>query len=108
VREVTVELGRRSYPVLVGAGARHRLGQYVPSTARKAAVVSQESIPWYVDAGVDQRTFIIDDGEVADAAVFHDAAGLIERGVQAAAGHFAGPRRTQAVRRSSRVWPGWA
>jgi 5-deoxy-5-amino-3-dehydroquinate synthase len=60
-----VDLGDRSYPVLVGAGARHRLGEVVPSTVGRAAVVTQEAIPWSVDAGVEQRTFFLDDGEDA-------------------------------------------
>src|SRR5437588_11522339 len=62
---VPVELGDRSYDVVVGPGARHRLLEYLPATARRAAVVSQESIPVVVDAGVDQETFLIDEGEEA-------------------------------------------
>jgi 5-deoxy-5-amino-3-dehydroquinate synthase len=65
VRELRVELGERSYAVLVGAGARHRLGEFVPSTAGRAAIVTQETIPWSVDPGVEQRTFFLDDGEDA-------------------------------------------
>jgi 5-deoxy-5-amino-3-dehydroquinate synthase len=62
---VPVELGDRSYDVLVGAGARHRLLEYLPTTARRAAVVSQESIPVVVDAGIEQHTFLVDEGEEA-------------------------------------------
>lgn len=65
MNEITVELGTRSYPVLVGAGARHRLGELLPLGAARAAVVTQEDIPWDVDAGIEQRTFTIDDGEEA-------------------------------------------
>jgi 5-deoxy-5-amino-3-dehydroquinate synthase len=65
VNELTVSLGDRSYPVLVGAGARHRLGQFVPVGAAKAAVVTQEQIPWPVDSGLEQEIFLIDDGEEA-------------------------------------------
>jgi 5-deoxy-5-amino-3-dehydroquinate synthase len=60
-----VPLGERSYRVLVGSGARHRLCEVVPGTAERAAVVTQEGIPWTVDAGIEQRTFLIDDGEDA-------------------------------------------
>jgi 5-deoxy-5-amino-3-dehydroquinate synthase len=63
--EVTVDLGERSYPVVVGAGARHRLCELIPVGADRAAIVTQDRIPWLVDAGVEQRTFVIDDGEEA-------------------------------------------
>jgi 5-deoxy-5-amino-3-dehydroquinate synthase len=65
VRELTVDLGDRSYPVMVGAGARHRLLEVMPAGARRAAVVTQQAIPWEVDSGVDQRVFFMDDGEEA-------------------------------------------
>ena len=66
MKEITVELGAgRSYPVLVGAGARHRLGELTPQQSRRAAVVTQDNIPWPVDAGIEQRAFVIDDGEEA-------------------------------------------
>lgn len=63
--EIKVELGERSYPVLVGAGARHRLLEVLPVGARRAAVVTQESIGVRVDPGVDSETFVIDEGEDA-------------------------------------------
>lgn len=65
MRELTVDLGDRSYPVVVGPGARHRLLEYLPAGASRAAVVTQENIPWEVDSGVDQRVFHIEDGEDA-------------------------------------------
>jgi 5-deoxy-5-amino-3-dehydroquinate synthase len=65
MREIRVELGDRSYPVLIGPGARHRLGEILPVGANRAAIVTQESVPWTVDAGVEQRTFFLDDGEEA-------------------------------------------
>jgi 5-deoxy-5-amino-3-dehydroquinate synthase len=63
LREVRVDLGDRSYPVLVGAGARHRLAAHLPVGAARAAVVTQDGIPWSVDAGVEQKTFFLGDGE---------------------------------------------
>ncbi|HEX3426749.1 MAG TPA: 3-dehydroquinate synthase family protein [Acidimicrobiales bacterium] len=63
--EVAVELGSRSYPVLVGAGARHRLLEVLPVAARKAAVVTQETIPVTVDSGIEQALFLLDGGEEA-------------------------------------------
>lgn len=60
-----MDLGSRSYPVLVGAGVRHRLLEVLPVGARKAAVVTQEAIPVTVDAGIEQAVFLLDDGEEA-------------------------------------------
>jgi 5-deoxy-5-amino-3-dehydroquinate synthase len=65
MHELSVELGDRSYPVLVGAGARHRLAEILPVGAGRAAIVTQEAVPWLVDAGIEQRTFFLDAGEEA-------------------------------------------
>ena len=65
VIRVPVDLGDRSYDVLVGAGARHRLLEVLPVGVQRAAVVTQESVGVTVDAGVDQRVFLMDDGEEA-------------------------------------------
>jgi 5-deoxy-5-amino-3-dehydroquinate synthase len=65
MHEIRVLLGDRSYPVLVGAGARHRLLEVLPVGATRAAIVTQASIPVTVDAGVEQRTFLLDEGEGA-------------------------------------------
>src|SRR3954447_40008 len=62
---VPVDLGARSYDVLVGYGARHRLLEVMPGRARRAAIVTQESIGVDVDAGIEQHTFLMDDGEDA-------------------------------------------
>ena len=63
--ELEVALGDRSYPVLVGAGARHRLLEVLPVGARRAAVVTQPGIGVEVDPGVEHRTFPMGDGEDA-------------------------------------------
>jgi len=60
---VPVLLGDRSYDVLVGHGARHRLLEVLPDGAQRAAIVTQASIPWSVDAGIEQKVFTIGDGE---------------------------------------------
>jgi 5-deoxy-5-amino-3-dehydroquinate synthase len=62
---VPVPLGDRAYDVLVGRGARHRLLEVLPVGAVRAAVVTQEGIGVQVDAGVEQRTFLMGDGETA-------------------------------------------
>jgi 5-deoxy-5-amino-3-dehydroquinate synthase len=62
---VGVGLGDRSYDVLVGTGARHRLCEVLPTGATRAAIVTQPDIDVVVDAGVEQRTFLMDAGEPA-------------------------------------------
>ena len=57
--------GGRSYEVLVGPGARHRLLELLPVGVHRAAVVTQEAVGVAVDAGVEQRTFLMGDGEEA-------------------------------------------
>ncbi|MDQ3978451.1 MAG: 3-dehydroquinate synthase [Actinomycetota bacterium] len=62
---VPVRLGARSYDVLVGRGARHRLLEVLPGQAARAAIVTQDSVGVPVDTGVQQKTFLIDEGEEA-------------------------------------------
>ena len=67
---VDVPLGDRSYPVLVGAGARHELGSVLRESeqtagARRAAVVTQPGIGVQVDPAIAFETFVIPDGEQA-------------------------------------------
>ncbi len=58
-----VPLGARSYPVLVGDGARVELATLLPSRARRAAIVTQRGVGVDVDPGIDHETFEIPDGE---------------------------------------------
>lgn len=60
---VEVPLGDRSYDVLIGHGARHELAGLVPSTAKRAAIVTQQGIPINVNPGVPTEVFDIGDGE---------------------------------------------
>jgi 5-deoxy-5-amino-3-dehydroquinate synthase len=62
---VPVELGERSYPVIVGAGARHELAAVVPRGARRAAVVTQHDLGIEVDPGREHRVFFMGQGEQA-------------------------------------------
>jgi 5-deoxy-5-amino-3-dehydroquinate synthase len=62
---VPVALGDRSYDVLVGPGARHRLLVVLPVGARRAAVVTQEEVGVLVDPGVEHQTFVMGQGEDA-------------------------------------------
>ncbi|MFZ9041553.1 MAG: 3-dehydroquinate synthase family protein [Ilumatobacteraceae bacterium] len=58
-----VPLGERSYDVVVGHGAARRLGELLPSTARRAAVVTQEGVPVDIDADIPHEVFTIGRGE---------------------------------------------
>jgi 5-deoxy-5-amino-3-dehydroquinate synthase len=60
-----VPLGSRSYPVLIGPGVLGRLGEVIPSAAKRAAIVTQEQIGITVDPGIESATFFIGDGESA-------------------------------------------
>ncbi|MFN3216485.1 MAG: 3-dehydroquinate synthase family protein [Acidimicrobiales bacterium] len=60
---VEVDLGERSYPVVIGAGAITELGALIPAQARRAAVVTQDGVGVVADPGIEHRTFVIGDGE---------------------------------------------
>jgi 5-deoxy-5-amino-3-dehydroquinate synthase len=62
---VPVDLGERSYDVVVGAGAREWLPSVLPSGAKRVAVVTQPAIGVDVDPGVEHRVFPIAEGEAA-------------------------------------------
>lgn len=64
---IPVDLGDRSYDVLVGHGARHRLLEVLPTGARRAAVVTQPGVEVPVDPGVEHRVFMMGSGEGAKA-----------------------------------------
>jgi 5-deoxy-5-amino-3-dehydroquinate synthase len=68
--EVTVPLGERSYPVMVGYGAVTAVGDLVPTGARRVAVVTQANVElaraavqWLQAGGVEVHTLTIGDGE---------------------------------------------
>jgi 5-deoxy-5-amino-3-dehydroquinate synthase len=70
VHALSVDLAERSYPVLVGPGARHEVARFLPPGAKSAVIVSQESIEeagWLegLDPGVPARTCLIAEGEEA-------------------------------------------
>ena len=67
---LSVDLADRSYPVLVGPGARHEVARFLPPGAKSAVIVTQESIEkagWVegVDPGVPFHVCHIADGEDA-------------------------------------------
>ena len=60
---IRVELGERSYPVVIGHGVTSDLRSLIPSTARRAVVITQSNIPVAIDPGVPHTTIVIGDGE---------------------------------------------
>jgi 5-deoxy-5-amino-3-dehydroquinate synthase len=60
---VTVTAGGRSYPVIVGHGVASQVGALLPSTARRAAIVTQSGIALTVDLGIDTTVVDIGHGE---------------------------------------------
>ncbi len=67
---LSVDLAERSYPVLVGAGARQEVARFLPPGAKSVAVVTQQSIldaGWVdgLDFGVPSQVCVIPDGEDA-------------------------------------------
>jgi 5-deoxy-5-amino-3-dehydroquinate synthase len=70
VHALSVDLAERSYPVLVGRGARHEVARFLPPSAQSAVIVTQEAIKdagWVdgLDPGVPAELFVIPDGEDA-------------------------------------------
>ena len=63
MRRVTVPLGERSYDVLVGHGVVREIGDVLPASARRAAVVTQEGIPFQVELPIAHEVFTIGAGE---------------------------------------------
>ena len=64
-RRVQVPLGARSYEVVIGPGTVRGLRTLLPSSARRAAIVTQAGIGVEVDPGITAETFLIGDGEGA-------------------------------------------
>lgn len=62
-RSVHVDLGDRSYDVLVGPGVRSELAAMLPKSARRAAIITQTGIPLAVDPGIPHEVFVIGQGE---------------------------------------------
>lgn len=62
---VPVSAGDLGYTVLVGRGAASHLPELLPAGARRAAVVTQESVPFEVELPIAETRFVIEDGEAA-------------------------------------------
>ena len=62
---VEVRADGTTYPVLVGAGVRHRLSTLLSPSVRRVAVVTQAGIGLAVDPGREHEVFTIAEGEAA-------------------------------------------
>lgn len=65
VTRISVELGERSYPVLVGHGAVDSLASLVPSDVRRIAIVSEDGIPFRISTHLPSVDIRISGGETA-------------------------------------------
>ena len=64
-RRVRVELGERSYDVVVGAGAVRDLAGLIPSGVKRAVIVSQTGVPSIPELDLPTHLVHIPDGEQA-------------------------------------------
>jgi 5-deoxy-5-amino-3-dehydroquinate synthase len=63
IRRVRVELGERSYDVVVGAGAVSEVGSLLPSAANRAVIVSQVGVPSLPELPLPTQLIHVPDGE---------------------------------------------
>lgn len=66
LRRERVELGDRSYDVVIGDGAIRELGGLIPSSARRAVVVTQQHIPVQVQGVLEQHGLAVAAVEIGD------------------------------------------
>ncbi len=62
-RRISVEVPGRSYDVVVGTGAIAELGSLIPSSARRAAIVTQDGVPFTGSIPLEHQVFRIGVGE---------------------------------------------
>ncbi|PIE34012.1 MAG: 3-dehydroquinate synthase [Ilumatobacter coccineus] len=60
---MSVEVPGRSYDVVVGTGAIAELGSLIPSSARRAAIVTQDGVPFTGSIPLEHQVFRIGVGE---------------------------------------------
>ena len=60
---VNVDLGTRSYPVVVGHGVVGEIDSLLPKTAKRAVIVTQKQIGFVVKPKIDSTTVLIGNGE---------------------------------------------
>ena len=63
VNRVHVDLGTRSYPVVVGHGVVGEIDSLLPKSAKRAVIVTQKEIGFVVKPKIDSTTIFIGNGE---------------------------------------------
>ena len=63
VNRVHVDLGTRSYPVVVGHGVVGEIDSLLPKTVKRAVIVTQKEIGFVVKPKIDSTTVFIGNGE---------------------------------------------
>lgn len=66
LRRERVDLGERSYDVVIGDGALSELGGLIPDSARRAVVVTQQHLPVSVQGLLEARGFAVATVEIGD------------------------------------------
>ncbi len=61
--EIVVDLGSRSYPIVVGRGVSRELSDHLPPTARRAVIITQEGLPSVELSSIPSTTIRIGRGE---------------------------------------------
>ena len=62
-RIVNVELGERSYPVVIGHGVAARVDEYLPRGAKRAVVVTETDLPFRCSPKLDHIAIEVSPGE---------------------------------------------
>jgi len=60
---IDVRLPGREYPVLIGQGVVNDIAKFLPTTARKAVIITQSGIPANLALPIESKTVIIGQGE---------------------------------------------
>ena len=60
---IDVRLPGREYPVLIGHGVNKDVAQFLPPSARKAVIITQQGIPANLALPIESKTVIIGQGE---------------------------------------------
>lgn len=81
-----VELGERSYDVVIGDGALSELGQLIPSSARRAVVVTQQHLPVSVHSKLEEHGLKVATVEIGDGEE-HKSLASIEKIMRVCATH---------------------
>lgn len=60
---IDIQIPGREYPVLIGYGVQQQIAQFLPATARRAVIITQQGIPANLALPIESKTVIIGQGE---------------------------------------------